>query len=1041
MTKEYVDVVLVIPLPEEHDQIIEIFGQEKDLSDDKHVISLLKLQNSKLQVISILQNEMGKAACNAAVSKILERYDAGMFIVVGIAGNLSNDNQIGDVCYSNEVIDIYNNTAFTFSKKPAESLKVAFAPDCYKPDEILVSAIFSFRNNPRSRANYQNWISACAQYRERLISEEALNNIVQDQLPKEICARAGPIVCGSVVKSNDFKDLIKSINRQVVAIETESGGAYEATKSTKQATAIIAIRGISDNADDEKEKLEKTTGGVTRKIAAHNAVLFVYYLLQTQAFINAVLALKSAPDPQRDKSQVHDQLDPLQKQIQKIQSEIDTRLRELSPEYRSKPSGYMLPAPRFVRDKEYNLDLDGEGSSLIDVFELITYAQVPWIVLERNYPDESLPWVIAHHILAKEIDSVIYLPIVIDGEAFSSPQKTISNILKPYCFEEGYNFSFKPFIILNNPNITTKNRRNFLRGQLEEYGNENIILISRDNNVLRGEEDIVASVNAQMFSVDRVSFQDLATFLIKSFQMDTQKAEVIAKRLDATFERFNLLAHPSYFAGIPEQILLALLRANRRSELIQLAVDGFLTFVVAEDEAEVTLSRTTRQRFLQKLVYQMKVERIPFSKVEVIQRASEYSHLMDYGIDSVSFIQGFFKAGILREIGGRIEFALPYFEHYLLALEISENPGSELKYFDFEPDNFDFATFDLYCEICDSAELIQAILQRLEQSIKDLTEIYPGKHILSTINSLHFNAKNWDEQVKRVQKHLAKAMKDIDEDADNKAQKQAEIDLLREVRRVVAQQRSQQVLQKGADTTDDEQADAEQVSENGAQEKTHQIKRDATFNFRVSCVALGAGAERLNAKIKKPMIDKTLALASNITNGWLTDHSNLSAASIASDIRQSVAYRDFIKSLDTEQDLSQINAFVDQISRILPMFILRRPITFVFHDLTEYARHKVLGKTISTCNKSDHISEIFRGVWLTEVLTDNGMNTLNNAFKGTKISHFLRFCVAQHLITRVRWDHYKKNERKAMLKLANRIIKPLEISYDMRKIEQNNKLR
>ena len=73
--------------------------------------------------------------------------------------------------------------------------------------------------------------------------------------------------------------------------------------------------------------------------------------------------------------------------------------------------------------------------------------------------------------------------------------------------------------------------------------------------------------------------------------MTVPEAEVIALRLRDSFNRFSLDAYPSCFAGVPKQTLQTLLQANRRSELIQLAVDGFLMFMVADDKANVTLNR------------------------------------------------------------------------------------------------------------------------------------------------------------------------------------------------------------------------------------------------------------------------------------------------------------------------------------------------------------------------------------------------------------------------------------------------------------------
>src|SRR5689334_7861321 len=101
------------------------------------------------------------------------------------------------------------------------------------------------------------------------------------------------------------------------------------------------------------------------------------------------------------------------------------------------------------------------------------------------------------------------------------------------------------------------------------------------------ESEFVTQLAADVFEICDISFLEISYFIQKNFSMTGTEAQVIALRLRDIFNEFSLAAHPTYFAGIPRETLSALLQANRRAELIQLAVDGFLTIVVAEDLSDV----------------------------------------------------------------------------------------------------------------------------------------------------------------------------------------------------------------------------------------------------------------------------------------------------------------------------------------------------------------------------------------------------------------------------------------------------------------------
>ena len=58
----------------------------------------------------LIQSEgMGRSHAANAVSAAFEEFDAGLVVCIGIAGALSKDLKLGDVCYTGTVIDVMNN--------------------------------------------------------------------------------------------------------------------------------------------------------------------------------------------------------------------------------------------------------------------------------------------------------------------------------------------------------------------------------------------------------------------------------------------------------------------------------------------------------------------------------------------------------------------------------------------------------------------------------------------------------------------------------------------------------------------------------------------------------------------------------------------------------------------------------------------------------------------------------------------------------------------------------------------------------------------
>ncbi len=110
--------------------------------------------------------------------------------------------------------------------------KLEAAPDSYPINAELVAS-FTFLNV------HPDFVEAVGHWRSRSLKDNdavELSPHIAEEGPQIFI---GPIACGPVVASKEFKDTLKAIHRKVVAIETESGGVFGSLVSSKVPAVVI----------------------------------------------------------------------------------------------------------------------------------------------------------------------------------------------------------------------------------------------------------------------------------------------------------------------------------------------------------------------------------------------------------------------------------------------------------------------------------------------------------------------------------------------------------------------------------------------------------------------------------------------------------------------------------------------------------------------------------------------------------------------------------------------------------------------------------
>ena len=1006
---DYFDIALVVPLEEELLQVMEQFASIEDRSTDTVFCHIVDSGKPDMKMIVVQQQGMGKTHAINAANFVLERYDVGLMMCLGIAGSLSDDMRLGSVCYSGKIADVLDNNKITDLED--DDADTELSPTHYDTPDRYTQAFGYMRTQPHLRPIYAQWQEQREAVAERLVKEEVPapgNKTERISKPK---TQGGVIVCGMVSKSEKYNKKLRAVDRALLAIETESGGVFAQAKFHGEVPAMT-IRGISDYADKDKKKLEHASKGGVRELAAANAASFLHLqITKNHYFEKALRERRSGAQAALPLASGPAERDLLTESIDLVAREIDDALRKLSPEYKLQQKGYRLPMPRIRRSAEDGLSQRDEPP--IDIRDALGTRDRIVLSLPRTYPDQSLPWVIASDLLTAELDERQVIPVVIDGEAIRGKKSTFAGIVSLNLNEiSNYAGARLVFIIENMP-FTSKHRLEAILDEVEKYPEARCIFISQGDDALVSESTFASRSAAVHYDSCRISFLEIAHFIEKNFGMTGDESEVVAKRLRDTFNQFSLDAHPTYFAGIPRETLAALLQANRRSELIQLAVDGFLTFIVAGDKADVALSRTARARFLRNLTVEMKLEKRSFDQAELVAFTKTFAERHDFDIDPLAFVNGFVDQGIMHFESGKVRISLPFIESYLLAAELSAKPDFALRYFTITED-FDFATFDLYAEIGAAPAIVLRVKEAVEAGIQDLRERNTGENILLGEDISPATVRR-QESTDRLRRRLQDATQAVRDGARNGHEKQQILDLSDRVREEASRQRE---TQRG--------------EEDEAWAKKVEPLEKAALSWSIATVLLGSGAEHLEADDKRCLSGHLISGAAAIIDEWCRLQMEVDFEAM----KRALTTDEALVDMPGPENLEEKRSFVSGVVDIIEYAAMAEPLRRVMHFLSEQARHRVLSPSVEKAPVNGVFEKVLHGTWLIDIDPEKGRKPLREAMKALPRATFLRVTMVSHYLARVYWSHWKKEDRLALLDAAEDVLQPLAVEIDKAKLKR-----
>lgn len=1015
-SKEYVDTAVVIPLEEEWEAFQSIFQHKQHISDHP-LIEEFESGIEGFRVIAVLQDRMGKTAASTATGEILSRFDVGLIICLGIAGGIDTDYGIGDVCYSTKIIDVYDNSKVSEGGKSGVNLSLS--PTFYETPISIYSALSLIRTRRDLGEAHRTWQN------ERVSTESGKSLQNTHQIKRAPKSASVIVACGAVSASSQYNKKIKELDRKTAIIETEAGGVFESAKQA--ARPALAIRGISDMADSNKSHLEADTSGAARLYAATNASSFLrLQITRNPVFRSAIASLDSSKGnayhttPQITKDDLIDYLESLQ-------SHIRHRLGELSPEYKLVPKGYFLPVPR-VRLVTYDPEQrQHELSDPLEIAACINESSHAFVSVGSNYPEKSLAWLVADELLRHEHNGKQVLPIVVIGRDVKPPKGSLelaADLPGSGSLPDLNTRDVQYVVIFDGLPITSRSRMQFIVNQVSNHPETRFIFIDRTPSNVVLENEFIARLGCRAYDLCDISFQQMSYFVERNFEVAQSEANVIALRLQKTFRRFKLSAHPSYFAGIPQNTISQLIQVNRRAELMELAVVGFLSFVVAGDRASVQLSRKTRERFLKQLVVDIRVHNNSYDEPALIAYVQAFAKQHDFDIEPLRFISSFVDHNILNFSHGSVAVSLPFIEHYLLASALKEDQNLAREYFvECNVPDIDVRTFDLYCEIGPSEEIVNWAIDGLRSTRSALSGSLSSSQ--STFLRPDMDSLIGVRRVKAeaLEKRIRSLTRSIRDSRDETGEKQAQLDAFDRIASHV--HRTNPPLSSG----DESSGEGE-----GADIPDPVVDLGQAWELAVTL--LGSGAEYLDASSKRDLVSEILrgmdALISRVMNFMLDiDYVDLK--------RQILDDEELKEALQEPAELltnGDVEKFVSETVDGIRAMLVSNPFRKLVHMLCDGAREKVLATSVRAAPVDSGMGPLLQAIWLTDIDVAQGKAALDKELKMLPETDFARIVVASHFLERVYWIHSSQQDRLYMLDRATSVLEKTSIRIEKQELKR-----
>jgi nucleoside phosphorylase len=239
-------VALLVALPEEMDAILRYpvkWETKLDRSNPARTYHSTKLPNG---IILVAGMAMGMGQLNAALlaRDMWERWAPAAFILVGIAAGIGSTIALGDVAICDQVVD------YELGKMTSSGLTHRWS--VYRADPFLLRHVRELRD--------KSWCGSIKEPRPDVRKGR--------QLP---VTHVGIFLSGNkVIASASEAGALQAVWAKAIALEMEAAGIAAAVEQLGRFRGFIAVKGVSDKADEAKNDRWHTYAAAAAVACAFN---------------------------------------------------------------------------------------------------------------------------------------------------------------------------------------------------------------------------------------------------------------------------------------------------------------------------------------------------------------------------------------------------------------------------------------------------------------------------------------------------------------------------------------------------------------------------------------------------------------------------------------------------------------------------------------------------------------------------------------------------------------------------------------------------
>lgn len=226
-----VDILIVTALPEERDAVLRLLEDFRPIQVGEspiYDICTLPAKKGEYKVAVTQLSQMGNVEASIHATRAIGELNPVCVLMVGIAAGIKGRVSLGDVIVSSRVI--YYEQAKQTPKGPE------YRPISISADPLLLHGAQNY--------NDASWCSLIA-------VESPKHGHKKASLPK---VHFGPFAVGDkVVADQSYVSTLMNLHPKLIGVEMESYGIAAAAASAPTRPRFLAIRGVSDFADEQKD--------------------------------------------------------------------------------------------------------------------------------------------------------------------------------------------------------------------------------------------------------------------------------------------------------------------------------------------------------------------------------------------------------------------------------------------------------------------------------------------------------------------------------------------------------------------------------------------------------------------------------------------------------------------------------------------------------------------------------------------------------------------------------------------------------------------